>query len=567
LGNFLVLLVLFSGETYYVLDAIVQATGYYFWYIMKIGFWCDAFERLGDMSFGLGGATDGKGGGSYFVIGWTIFYWGWWISWGPFCGTFLAKISRGRTLRQFIMATLIVPTLYTLFWFGIWGGEGIRMQRVAQGGNLCSTSATSANCSVPVGEEASARVSSACTSFAGAFSEEMKAELNMGWTPSCVLDPAYHGGFGRCKESSWTRMVVVGDECVEHTSWVSVPCGGANGSDPTAGTVAGHAGTPCEGVVTDAMMEEGSSAQAFNFYPLDSQPDCFVPLQDGTVCLGNRGTADMLFDILSAYGPRGFSDLLSCIALACLVLYFVTSSDSGSLVVDILSANGHPDPPMFQRIFWSFTEGATAVALLYSGSSSPNAEASLRALQSASIVCGLPYTFIIFWCAQSMILLCMEEGGDLAIDRKAFNVFIFNMKLCPKHLINTVAPGLVLGKTVATCGGWPGAGFGQTVCMIGWTAVFMGMYWVSIIMLFCGLATYNWVIVGLVLYIGFGVLSGLARNQVRQRFKILHGDLITDIICGMFVPMFSISQIEEQMANDSPAKDEQKVEDRGNDAI
>merc|ERR1719291_942197 len=132
-------------------------------------------------------------------------------------------------------------------------------------------------------------------------------------------------------------------------------------------------------------MEEGSSAQAFNLFPSTSQSECFVPLQDGTVCLGNRGTADMLFDILSAYGPRGFSDLLSCVALACLVLYFVTSSDSGSLVVDILSANGHPDPPMFQRIFWSFTEGATAVALLYSGVNSPDSEASLRALQSASI--------------------------------------------------------------------------------------------------------------------------------------------------------------------------------------
>merc|ERR1719487_1360858 len=109
---------------------------------------------------------------------WTIFYWGWWISWGPFVGTFLAKISRGRTLRQFILATLIVPTLYSIYWFGIWGGEGIRMQRVATGGNLCSTTATTANCSVPAGSEDSARVSGSCTSFAGSFSEEMKVELN-----------------------------------------------------------------------------------------------------------------------------------------------------------------------------------------------------------------------------------------------------------------------------------------------------------------------------------------------------------------------------------------------------
>jgi hypothetical protein len=307
------------------------------------------------------------------------------------------------------------------------------------------------------------------------------------------------------------------------------------------------------------MLQDGASDQAYNFFPASSQPDCFVPLQDSTVCLGNRGTADMLFDILATYGPRGFSDLLSCVALGCLVLYFVTSSDSGSLVVDILSANGHPDPPMFQRIFWSFTEGATAVALLYSGSNNPDPGASLGALQAASIVCGLPYTFVIFWCAQSLIILCMEEGGDLDRDRKAFSSFIFNLKLLPKHAINTVAPGIVLGKTVATCGGWPGAGFGQAICGIGWTVVFSALYYVSIIMVFCGIATYNWFIVGLVLYIGFGTLSGLVRNGVRNRFKIKHGDLITDIICGIFAPMFSISQLEEQMATDSPPVSDDKA--------
>merc|ERR1740121_3578192 len=108
---------------------------------------------------------------------------------------------------------------------------------------------------------------------------------------------------------------------------------------------------------------------------------------------------------------------------------------------------------MFQRIFWSFTEGATAVALLYSGVNSPNADASLKALQAASIVCGLPYTFVIFWCSQSLILITMEESGDLDINRKAFNVFIGNTRLWKKHLINTAVPGLVVGKTVAVCGG------------------------------------------------------------------------------------------------------------------
>jgi hypothetical protein len=278
-----------------------------------------------------------------------------------------------------------------------------------------------------------------------------------------------------------------------------------------------------------------------------------VPLQDSTVCLGQRGTSDVFFDQLSTYGPRGFSDLLCVIAIVCLTLYFVTSSDSGSLVVDILSANGHPDPPMFQRIFWSFTEGATAVALLYSGVNSPDSAASLEALQAASIICGLPYTFVIFWCAQSLILICMEESGDLDPNRKPFNVFIFNARLWMRHVVNAAVPGIVMGRTVAVCGGWPGAGFGLRAVQAGWTIVFMGLYWLAIAMLFCGLETYNWVIVGLVLYIGFGVLLGLVRNGVRSRFGILHGDLFTDLVCGLFAPMFAVSQIEEQMANDLSA--------------
>jgi len=158
----------------------------------------------------------------------------------------------------------------------------------------------------------------------------------------------------------------------------------------------------------------------------------------------------------------------------------------------------------------------------------------------------------------------MEEGGDLDKNRKAFSIFIFNTKLLPQHAINTVAPGIVLGKTVATCGGWPGHEFGEVVCRYLWTGIYMGIYWLAIIFLFCGLATYNWVIVGLVLYLGFGVLTGLARNGVRNRFNVLHGDLITDIFCGIFAPMFSISQIQYQFDNDTaPAKEENALKGDG----
>ena len=60
---------------------------------------------------------------------WTIFYWAWWISWTPFVGMFLARISRGRTIRQFVVGVILVPTTVSLFWFSIFGGAGIGQQR------------------------------------------------------------------------------------------------------------------------------------------------------------------------------------------------------------------------------------------------------------------------------------------------------------------------------------------------------------------------------------------------------------------------------------------------------
>jgi hypothetical protein len=278
-----------------------------------------------------------------------------------------------------------------------------------------------------------------------------------------------------------------------------------------------------------------------------------VPVQDSVACLYAAGTDDMLFDQLGSYGPRGFTDVLAVVTLICLTLYFVTSSDSGSLVVDVLSANGHPEPPVFQRIFWAFTEGATAIALLYSGSNGKNATASLRALQSASIICGLPYTFVLFFATLALYLVCREEAGELDPNRKGFGSFLF--KVCPKSVVvNTLAPGIQLGRAVAECGKWPGAGLGKQVVKFLWAAIFSSLYYGAVLLIVVGAATiYNWQIVGGVFYCGFGVLCGLVRTDVRLRFGILHGDLFTDLICGVFVPMFSITQMQHQLDTDDAA--------------
>lgn len=74
-------------------------------------------------------AATGDAGMTDWLAGWTIFYWAWWVSWTPFVGMFIARISRGRTIRQFVTGVLIVPSLVSLVWFAIFGGTAIDIQR------------------------------------------------------------------------------------------------------------------------------------------------------------------------------------------------------------------------------------------------------------------------------------------------------------------------------------------------------------------------------------------------------------------------------------------------------
>merc|ERR1719443_662781 len=299
MGMLLVTSVLFMDDTMYILDATTTSFGYYLWYLPKIAWECDAWARLNsDASWhgspGSGGMAkdssasgtpDGLGAGQEWLAGWTIFYWGWWISWGPFVGTFLAKISKGRTLREFIIYALIVPTLYCVFWFGTFGGAAIGMQ--------------------------------------------MRAD---------------HMGLS--------------DEDVTYM-----------------GTDATH---PLDTRMTNAKPEHNKG------YVVDFG--------------GSSSTEDQFFDLISSYGGKGLAYGLTCWAWLCLLFYFITSSDSGSLVIDMISANGEQDPPLMQRIFWAFTEGCAAIALLAGSQGDPSR--ALNGVQAVSVVCGLPFTVILMYMSQ-----------------------------------------------------------------------------------------------------------------------------------------------------------------------
>jgi choline/carnitine/betaine transport len=116
LAAVLAFFVLVVGPTVLILNLIPGAIG-------------DYVREFAEMS-GRTGATGGEAMQTW-LGGWTIFYWAWWISWTPFVGMFIARISRGRSIRQFVAGVILVPSVVSLFWFAIFGGAAIQQQRDA----------------------------------------------------------------------------------------------------------------------------------------------------------------------------------------------------------------------------------------------------------------------------------------------------------------------------------------------------------------------------------------------------------------------------------------------------
>ncbi|NEX19273.1 BCCT family transporter [Thiorhodococcus mannitoliphagus] len=190
-----------------------------------------------------------------FYHGWTVFYWAWWISWSPFVGMFIARVSKGRTVRQFITAVLLVPTLVTIVWMSAFGGLGI---------------------------------------------EQMQAGV---------------------------------------------------------------------GELADGVSEVSLA----------------------------------LFQMLA---NLPFATISSVLAIVLVLVFFITSSDSGSLVIDSITAGGKLDAPVPQRIFWATMEGVIAAVLLFGGGAD-----ALGALQAAAITVGLPFTLVL-------LAMCIALYMGLSHERK-----------------------------------------------------------------------------------------------------------------------------------------------------
>ncbi len=119
LAGLIVLFILIVGPTQFLLRDFVQSIGTY-------------VQNFIGLSFNVGAFSGAEG--EAWQAAWTTFYWGWWISWAPFVGIFIARISRGRTVRQFVTGVLLVPTLVTFLWFSVLGGTALYSELNGPGG-------------------------------------------------------------------------------------------------------------------------------------------------------------------------------------------------------------------------------------------------------------------------------------------------------------------------------------------------------------------------------------------------------------------------------------------------
>ena len=112
----LLLFLLFSGPTLFLFDALIQNIGQYLRNLPELGTWTETYQQTN------------------WQDEWTLFYWGWWIAWSPFVGMFIARISKGRTVREFLLGVLLVPTLMTTIWVTIFGNSALYIELFGNGG-------------------------------------------------------------------------------------------------------------------------------------------------------------------------------------------------------------------------------------------------------------------------------------------------------------------------------------------------------------------------------------------------------------------------------------------------
>jgi choline/glycine/proline betaine transport protein len=126
LAGLLLLFVIIAGPTLLLLTAYFDNIGTYITNFFSVLFWGGTYDNpemwTAETAQGWYDSAEG------WLSGWTIFYWAWWISWAPFVGMFIARISRGRTIREFILGVLLVPSAVSFLWFTVMGNTALDLQ-------------------------------------------------------------------------------------------------------------------------------------------------------------------------------------------------------------------------------------------------------------------------------------------------------------------------------------------------------------------------------------------------------------------------------------------------------
>jgi len=454
LSFFILAVTLFYGDTWFFLNVITEQTGLYLHYAFTIlGFRTDAFAQLTD---GQGNAPDGAGPSSGFMNGWTIFYWGWWIAWSPFVGSFVARISRGRTIREVLNFTLTVPLMFSMVWFSVFGGAAIQMEWKAHRLHDAGMQLYGDPTYFQVGQ--GSQYLNGDVSGMGIQFDGLYARGPVAW------DISDFGTSDECSpyNSTCFEWNVDDQTCTKETVLCS--------SDTLTGWAAQQANVGCNTPAGASASNDHSGGCGACFaqqqhFGNDTHDACAVwadfeksgePVRDISDCPSwienwngdTRFQNQCLFtdwdqesswyNVMGQFGD--ISEFMQGVSIVTLVLYFVTSSDSGSLIVDTLSTNGRDEQNPLQRVVWAIIEGLVATGLVAGADDDTTAKDLLKALQAASICAGLPFTILLCFMMPAMWYGLEQDGKDKNLRPKSFAVPVFG------GVFDVIEVALSLGK-------------------------------------------------------------------------------------------------------------------------
>lgn len=320
-----------AGPTVFLMNSLVENIGTYLQTLPINSFWTATFE--------------GESRASWFSS-WTVFYWGWWIAWSPFVGMFIARISKGRTVREFITGVLLVPSAVAIVWMTGFGNTALHQE-------IHNDLATPGH-----------------------------ADYSPRSYPVLVTDETH----GLPQTADGTYMVA-GSTLVQDD--------GDGGLVAKDGTPLAKEGSVWVNASTGDPYYPGKDAQFNGTYMAEQKKLTLGGFLSEPVVNDARTsvvdtTSTAMFFMLRAYP---LAKITAIIATLSVILFFVTSSDSASMVADIIASGGKETPAIGTRLFWGILEGVLAAVLLVAG--------GLKALQIGSITVGLPFCVII-------ILMCFS---------------------------------------------------------------------------------------------------------------------------------------------------------------